>query len=343
MFMMIFASFVFLSIIGVMVFAVLKVLKQTDPNRADTSVLDDITTAQEFLPFEDIRDGMIVLGGHQYRAVIECSSINYNLRTDKEKEMIEVSFQRFLNSLTFPITMFVQTRVIDNTKFLLNMEKELHEVVKDHPQLQEYANRYFQEMGNLHSYIGNNKQKKKYIIVPYENIESLERLVDGEIYEHCMKELHTRTLMIIDGLASIGINARRLTTAEIAELILSTYHKDNYSHVENVVNGEFLTLLTSGENNYEETISDDARLDWILYEAQLRIQNELIREDVPDFMRRIYEKSIKEIDQLRDSTSGYYKQRFDQPIDASGLSDDLSDDFQLEVKKNIFNEKKEAV
>ena len=64
------------------------------------------------------------MGGHDYRLVIECSSTNYNLKTDTEREMIELSFQKLLNSLTFPITIFIQTKVLDNTKILSQMEEE---------------------------------------------------------------------------------------------------------------------------------------------------------------------------------------------------------------------------
>ena len=336
---MIIAGVVFIALIGGMVFAVLHVFKKTDPNRVDTSTQQDITTAQEFLPFEDIRDGMVILGNHKYRAYIECSSTNYNLKTDKEKEMIEISFQRFLNSLTYPSTMFVQTRVMDNTKMLHVMQVELQDAVNSYPQMSNNANSYFNEMNNLNSYIGNNKQKKKYIIIPFEDVQSLQNLSDQEKYEHSLKEIQTRASMIIDGLSTVGVKGKMMNTQEVAELIFSTYHKDNYGHADNVINGEFLTMMTEGEKNHMETISDDARLDWILYEAQMRIQNELDKEDAPEFMKRSLKKSIQQLDQLRDQTSGYYKQRNEAVIPVEKLDtvsfEKKEDDFELNMKKKV--------
>lgn len=335
---MIIAGVVFLALIGGMVFAVIHVFRKTDPSKVDTSTSEDITTAQQFLPFEDIRDGMIVLGGHKYRAVIEASSTNYNLKTDKEKEMIEISFQRFLNSLTFPATIYIQTRVMDNTKMLQTMQEELQEAVNQYPQLSAYANNYFGEMNNLNTYIGNNKQKKKYIIIPFENVENLQNLSDEEKYEHSLKELQTRVSMVIDGLSSVGVRANMLNTQELAELVFSTYHKDNYAHADNVINGEFLTMLTKGEKNHMETISDDARLDWILYEAQMRIQNELMRDDVPDFLKENFETSIQKLDQLRDLTSGYYKQRDVGEVQGNQTLDLVKEsegDFEMSIKKKV--------
>jgi hypothetical protein len=327
---MIIVAVVFIALIGGMVFAVVNLMRKTDPTRVDTSTQQDIATAQEFLPFEDIRDGMIIMGNHKYRAVIEASSTNYNLKTDREKEMIEVSFQRFLNSLTFPITMYVQTRVMDNTKMLQAMQEELQEAVNSYPHLSSYANDYFNEMNNLNSYIGNNKQKKKYIIVPFEDVEDLKNLSDEEKYEHSLKELQTRVSLIVDGLSSVGVRAKMLNTSELAELIFSTYHKDNYAHAENVINGEFLTMLTKGEKNHMETISNDARLDWILYEAQMRIQNELMRDDIPDFIKDNFQFSIQQLDQLRDQTSGYYKQR-----DEGEFQGQQDENFELNMKKKV--------
>ncbi|WCF11723.1 hypothetical protein NDS46_30735 (plasmid) [Paenibacillus thiaminolyticus] len=305
----IFISLGFLTLVGLMVFLVVRKLKATDPSRLDTSAKDNITTAQEFLPFEDIKDGMICLGGHRYRAVIECSSTNYNLKTDREKEMIEIVFQRFVNSFTFPVTFYIQTKVIDNAKLLENLKEEITESTEHFSTLEEYGNIYFQEMANLNSYIGNNKQKKKYMIVAFDEAITLGDLNDDEKYKYASNELFNRAAILIDGLGSIGVKAKTLNTKELAELVFSTYHKDNYTHVENVVNGEFLTLLTEAENNRMEELPDDARLDLILYEAQMRVQTELMNDNLPHFIKQNFNNVIRELDILRDKTSGYYKQQ----------------------------------
>jgi hypothetical protein len=324
------AVIVSLLVLGGMVVAVMWAMRKSDPSNADTSTNDNISTAQEFLPFDDIKDGMILMGGHRYRAIIECSSTNYNLKTDREKEMIEISFQRFVNSLTFPITFFIQTKVIDNGLMLEMMEEEIESAIDQFPQLSEYGQIYFNEMASLDTHIGNNKQKKKYIIVPYEDAINLGDLNDAEKYEYSSKELYTRASMLVEGLSSVGVKARVLNTKELAEVIFSSYHKDNYTHVENVVNGEFLTLLTESETTTASNISEDARLDWILYEAQMRIQTELLNAQVPDFMKQNFEKSIMELDRLRDETSGYFKQR----------SDDYNQSFNENDAEALLNLKK---
>lgn len=328
---------IFVLVFGGMGFAVYKVLNATDPKKMDTSTNDDITTAQEFLPFEDIKDGMILLGGHKYRAVVEASSTNYNLKTDKEKELIEISFQRFLNSLTFPVTFYIQTKVIDNSKMLNLLQEEMKSAIGQFPHLEDYANIYFNEMNNLNGYIGNNKQKKKYVIVPYEEAINLPNLSNEEKYDYSVKELYTRASIIVDGLGSIGVKAKILDTKELAELVYSTYHKDNYSQIENITNGDFLTMMTEGEERKMENLTEDAKLDWILYEAQMRLQTELLGETVPSFIKENVERSISDINKLRDEVSGYYKQA-DSDLGVNFDKEEEAGEFNL--KSNIQFEKK---
>ena len=293
-------TLVFVGVLVGMIFAVKHQLKKTDTESTDTSNQNNIETAQDFLPFKNIKDGVIDMGGHDYRTIIKCSSTNYNLKTDKEKEIIELSFQRFLNSLTFPITFFIQTKILDNTKMLNQMQEELKKVVKEHPQMEAYANNYYEEMSNLSEYTGNNKKKEKYIIVPFNEAVTLEKLSDEEKYEYSIKEVKQRALMLTDGLSSMGVKAELLDTEGLADLVYSTYHKDNFGHYENIVNGEFLSLIVEEERNLEENLTNDMRADWILYEAQMRFKNELTDKEIPDYLKVEYEKAIKELDKLRE-------------------------------------------
>lgn len=305
--MVVIGILLFLGLFGGMGFAVYSVLKKTDPNRLDTSTIDDIETAQEFLPFEDIADGMIILGGHKYRAVVECSSTNYILKTDTEQDIIELSFQRFLNSLTFPITFFIQTRIMDNTKVVQSLREEIEETLRVYPQLTEYANVYLEDLANINSINGTNKQKKKYIIIPYDDTDALQDLSDAEKYEYARKELSNRAVMICDGLSALGIKATILDTSGLAELVYSTYHKDDYSNIDNILDGTFFEMIVKSDKNNSLALSDDAKMDLILYEAQKKIQTQLLRDDMPEFIRNNCDKSIRELDRLRDEIGAYFK------------------------------------
>ncbi|TCK01322.1 UNVERIFIED_ORG: hypothetical protein BDK47_11613 [Anoxybacillus amylolyticus] len=295
----------FLLMIGGMGCAVYWQWKQVDAKQRGGDG-DRVSTAQEFLPFEDIRDGVICLGGHRYRAVIECSSTNYHLKTNNEKEVIEASFQRFLNSLTFPITFFVQTKVMSHSRMLKQLEEDVANAVSTYPHLEEYANEYMKEMRQIHVHIGNNKQKKKYVIVPFDDAIQLGNLSDEEKYEYALKELYARVGIVCDGLQAVGVQTKVLNTKELAELIMSVYHKDHYEHVEQVVEGDFLTLMVEGENRLE-TMDEEAKLDWVLYEAQTRLQTEFVNDQTDAFVRERAEQVLNELNVMRQRYAGYYQ------------------------------------
>lgn len=264
-----------LLLFGGMGFAVFYQLKKTNPNNQDNSVKADIETAQEFLPFETIKDSMVNLGNHQYRAYVEVSSINYNLKTDKEKYIIEASFQRFLNSLTHPISFFIHTKTMDNTRQMKSLESDLQETLADYPNLAEYAEVYYDEFGKIYERIGNTKQKKKYVIIPFDDASSLTNSTDEEKYEYVLKEMYNRCQMVKDGLAAMGMDSHILTTPEIIELATSVYHRTNYTHIEGVIDGDFTSLIVEGNNESNE-MEEKEKLDIILAEALKKIELEVL-------------------------------------------------------------------
>ena len=72
---------------------------------------DDI---KNFLPFDDIKDNMIVQEkGERYTMMVGCQGINYYLMSEAEKISVEEGFIQFLNSLRFPIQIYVQSRTIN--------------------------------------------------------------------------------------------------------------------------------------------------------------------------------------------------------------------------------------
>lgn len=250
-------------------------LKKTDPSNTDASTRKNINTAQEFLPFETIKDSMVHIGNHQYRAYVEVSSLNYNLKTDKEKQIIEASFQRYLNSLTFNSGIFLHTKTMDNTKQMRLLESDIVETLKEYPNLAEYAEVYYNDFGKIHEKIGNTKQKKKYIVVPFDEAGTLNNLSSEEKYDYVIKEMYNRCQVVRDGLAGMGIETKLLATAEIIELATSVYHRSNYMHVEGVIDGDFTNLIVEGAN-HQEGMNEQEKLDLILVEALRKIELEVL-------------------------------------------------------------------
>ena len=299
---------IFLAIIGVGAYFGLKFfLNKTYNSAEDISGEDDITETHQFIPFKNIDDSMIDMGDGQFRAIIECNSINYNLRTAAEKEIIEASYQRFLAGLKEPVTFYIQTRNINNAQVIENLKSNIEKSLQMYPNLENYANVYLEDMKNLSQIIGNNKTKHKYIIVSFNDVEMLSGLTEAEQYDAVAKELYQRCANILDSLSNVGIHGKILNTYELFELIYTCSHKDGNADIQNLLDGGFLTTIVSG-NDRIESMLPTAQLDWILNETEMKLKAQLLDNvNVADQTKVKVSKAIEKIEQLRDEVAGYYK------------------------------------
>lgn len=254
---------IFAAIIGVAVFFVMKTLKKVSGEDSNTGLAANsakIDTAQKFLPFDNIKDGVLDLGNFKYRMIIECSSVNYALKTDEEQEIIEMGFQRALNSFQFPFTLFVQTREIDNRVMINSLEQDIAKAKEDFPILSDYGDSYLEEMKNLTVNLQQTKQKKKYIIIPYDEAIQLTSMDKEERFQYAKDEIFQRAQMVKDLMSSLQIKATILGTPELIELMYSTFHKDSTTDVESIINGEFMTMMVEGvfenKNNHQLLIGN---------------------------------------------------------------------------------------
>ena len=76
------------------------------------------TSTQRYLPFSQIRDNIIVMKDNSARVVLKCSTINFLLKSIEEQDAIIMSFQRFLNSIDFPIQIIVKSTKLDIEAYL---------------------------------------------------------------------------------------------------------------------------------------------------------------------------------------------------------------------------------
>lgn len=295
---------VFLAIVGLGAIGLTLLMKRLNTKyggeAGDESEDPTITEAQKFLPFEDIREGVIVLPGHRYRAVLECGSLNYTLKTGAERELIEVSFQQFLNSLPCPITLFTQTKLIDNSKRQRMLEESVKKVLEDYPQMEEYATQYQKDMANLSSVIGNSLQKKRYIIVPYDDVGRLGELSEEEKVHYAAREIRNRCNIIKTNLDAVGVNSSIMDTRGLVELVYSSYHRDNFSFAEAIADGDAFALFVDGEKDLFAERPKEAEVDQVLAEAINKLQ--LSGED-----GKGSKEVLEGIRTLRDKYAGYYK------------------------------------
>lgn len=126
-------------------------------------------TTQRYLPFSEIRDNVVIMKDHSSRMVLKVNALNFNLKSEEEQDSIIYSYQRFLNSLNFPIQIIVRSLKVD-IDWYINKLKNLA-VKQNNPLLQEQTYRYIDFLVNLVD-MAQIMKKDFYIVVPYDNNEN---------------------------------------------------------------------------------------------------------------------------------------------------------------------------
>lgn len=198
---------------------------------------------QQLVPVETIRDDMVILKGGGMRALLHVSSLNFALKSPQEQEAIIFEYQNFLNSLEFPLQIFVTSRFANVDGYLEALQQQyyLQKSQLLQMQTQEYIKfvRAFTQNTDVVS-------TDFYLVVPFTAVEvrteqggALDRLknvmnASGKLgstssssFLRYRGNLMQRVDFVAAGLHRIGLRARVLTTAELIALYWSLYNSED--------------------------------------------------------------------------------------------------------------------
>ena len=214
-------------------------------------------TTEKILDFDEVRDDMIIRkNGQQYVMVVQCKGINYDLLSEAEKEAVERGFVEFLNTIRFPIQLYVQTRSLNLRKTIDAYREKVNVIAEEIKSLQKQKVEY-ERIGNqkqvdmlnfeirrkenvleygqdISNYIGrmsfnqNVLQQKTYVVVSYFKSElgNISNYSKDEIINMVFTELYTRTETLIRSLGSAQVSGRILDSEELTELLYIAYNRD---------------------------------------------------------------------------------------------------------------------
>lgn len=201
-------------------------------------------STQNTLLIAELREGMAIMNDGSFRAVVTCQSINFDLMSAREREGVEFSYQSFLNSLYFPIQIFVRSQKVDIGPYLERLAKIRRD--QDNMLLGVLMDDYMGFIDAL-SQETNIMDKDFYIVVPYfpggdvasiaqnsKNIFSAflkpekQQIVtiDQVTYMKAKEELGNRVNAVMSGLFQMGIKATQLNTKQLGSLYYNMYNPD---------------------------------------------------------------------------------------------------------------------
>ena len=163
------------------------IIKLTNKERK-IKINKKINATQKWLPYEEIlEDGIIKLKNHFFIKVIEIKPINYNLKSDLEKEAVFNSYKTFLKTCNFDIQIIVQSNKEDLSK---NISKIKNSLNQENEKLQLIANTYIEYLKNLNQKKESTK-KSFYIVIKNSSIKkqinSNEKNIINELNENYYK------------------------------------------------------------------------------------------------------------------------------------------------------------
>lgn len=203
-------------------------------------------STQNMLQLAEVRDGIVIMNDGSFRSVVMVKSINFDLMSPQEQEAVEYAYQGFLNSLYFPIQIFIRSQKVDLQPYIAKLDKIRTE--HDNMLLAMLMEDYIDYIDQL-SQQTNIMDKKFYVVIPFfpttdvqkaltqskNFLSGLQQLfsskethvvVNEADLEKAKNELRNRVQAVLGGLMQCGIQGLPLDTQELIELYYDTYNPD---------------------------------------------------------------------------------------------------------------------
>jgi hypothetical protein len=175
-------------------------------------------SSRQQIQIKEVVDNILVLPNNEYRQILETSSVNFELKSEDEQDVIIDSFENFLNALPCSIQILVRVREVDIDKYLEDIGK-----TKDKETVPAYKRQIEGYCAFVKKLVFGNKilSRRFYIIVPYKHIDHHQ---DWKlIKEHLALEKD----IVIKGLERMQMKARTLSGLEIINLFYTFYNAES--------------------------------------------------------------------------------------------------------------------
>ncbi len=227
-------------------------------------------STQNSLLIAEIRDGIVIMSDGSFRSVVMVKSVNFDLMSPQEQEAVEYAYQGFLNSLYFPVQIFIRSQKVDLQPYISKLDKIRTE--HDNMLLAMLMEDYIAYIDEL-SQVTNIMDKKFYIVIPYfPHVDVQKALTQSKNFfsglfglfdtkeqhvvvnetdlEKAKSELRNRVQAVLSGLLQCSIQGLPLDTQELIELYYDTYNPDTATRQQlKNFNQMDADIITKGQGN----------------------------------------------------------------------------------------------
>ena len=189
------------------------------------------------LPISDITDDIVLYKDGGAALVMESTSLNFSLLSEKEQEAVIAAYAALLNSLSFAIQIVIRTQRKDISNYLVYLDESAKKIAN--PKLavlmQGYKN-FIVESIKKKNVLG----KKFYIVIPFSSLElgvakSFGSFVKragplpfpkSYVVKKAKVVLYPKRDHLIRQAGRLGLKLRQLNTQQLIELFFSVYNPE---------------------------------------------------------------------------------------------------------------------
>lgn len=199
--------------------------------------------SQNFVPVEEVRDGIATLKDGKMCSILLASSINFALRSADEQQAILSHFQNFLNTLDFSLQIYVQSRRLDIRPYIELLSSR--EAAQDNDLMRVQVREYIEFIKAFTSEV-DIMSKNFFVVVPYtpsivdtkgglaKGFKSIvgkrqKTEIDPARFAEHRTQLEQRVTLVEQGLARIGVRTIPLGNDEIIELFYHIFNPNETS------------------------------------------------------------------------------------------------------------------
>lgn len=235
----------------------------------------------KFMEFDEVKDNMIIRKNRtQYVMILQCSGVNYDLMSEEEKIAVEEGFVQFLNTLRFPIQLYIQTRSLNLREIVEEYKTRVSDIAQDIEKLngriqaaketkndrlleklqfekkrKERVLDYGMDIAEYVARMSLNKnvlQQRTYLILSYYASETgaTQETPKDEVDAMCFSELYTRAQTAMRSLQASEVGSKILNSEEIAELLYIAYNRDDSEILQfsKALDAQYDALYSSGKD-----------------------------------------------------------------------------------------------
>lgn len=178
-----------------------------------------IYSIQNWLPFERILNkGIIKLKDNYYIKIIKIIPINYNLKSELEKEAILNSYKIFLKTCNFNIQILIQSNKEDLSKHISNIKKQIKK--EKNQDIIQISNNYINFIQKINQE-KNSSSKNFYILIKNSNQNNKKEDINYE--ERAKEELNEKYFKIKECLSRCGNNVIEFEEKEETQKIIYSF------------------------------------------------------------------------------------------------------------------------